>query len=127
MNCCSERWRMAGRRRWMWRGGGGRGGTGGGGGRRRSGSAWAFFALWDRLPSEASPSIPLHFVEREGPEIGVVGFRQTGSSRFPFSTPWRRGQGMRPRRADRPKSKDVTDDHPLSQLSLSRLCRKEYP
>src|SRR3954447_24054799 len=34
------------------------------------------FALWGGLPSEASPSVPLHFVEREGPEIGVVGFRQ---------------------------------------------------
>src|SRR3954465_9233843 len=28
------------------------------------------------LPSEASPSVPLHFVEREGPEINIFQIRQ---------------------------------------------------
>jgi hypothetical protein len=33
-------------------------------------------ALWGVLPSEASPSVPLHFVEREGPELKVFQIRQ---------------------------------------------------
>jgi len=59
------------------------------------------FALWGGLPSEASPSVPLHFVEREGPEISVIEFGNARSSAFPLSTKWRGGQGVRPRRADR--------------------------
>jgi hypothetical protein len=35
-----------------------------------------FLALRGVLPSEASPSFPLHFVEREGPEINVIQIRQ---------------------------------------------------
>src|SRR5436305_7379352 len=65
------------------------------------------------LPSEASPSVPLHFVEREGPEIGVVKIRQGGSSTFPLSTPWRGGQGVRPRRADRPTWQHLEGPEPL--------------
>src|SRR3954466_8941986 len=59
-----------------------------------------------RLPSEASPSVPLHFVEREGPEIEIFLIRQDGSATFPLSTKWRGGQGVRPRRAGRPEAKD---------------------
>src|SRR3954453_13599658 len=35
------------------------------------------------LPSEASPSVPLHFVEREGPEIQVFLIRQDRLSYVP--------------------------------------------
>src|SRR3954451_3435260 len=52
------------------------------------------FALCGRLPSEASPSVPLHFVEREGPEIQVGGIRQSASATFPLSAEWRGGQGV---------------------------------
>src|SRR3954449_13533829 len=58
-------------------------------------------ALGGVLPSEASPSVPLHFVEREGPEINDGGIRQGRPDRFPLSTKWRGGQGVRPRRAYR--------------------------
>src|SRR5436305_15208301 len=33
-------------------------------------------AFWGFLPSEASPSVPLHFVEREGPKIQIFLIRQ---------------------------------------------------
>src|SRR3954453_18818631 len=43
----------------------------------------------DRLPSEASPSVPLHFVEREGPESEIS---RTGQAR-PLSLPPSPGRG----------------------------------
>src|SRR3954471_246277 len=75
------------------------------------------------LPSEASPSVPLHFVEREGPEINIFQIRQDrlhyvpplhGVERGPggeASEGWRGGgagegpsEGWRVRKADTPWS-----------------------
>src|SRR4051795_10552530 len=55
-----------------------------------------FLCRSDRLPFESSPSIPLHFVEREGPSLKVI-----GPSAGPPSPPGE-GPRVRPRRAGRP-------------------------
>ena len=55
---------------------------------------------WSVLRPEFSPPAPLHCVERESArsqgELFKTGF-------FPLSTQWRGGQGVRPRRAGRPR------------------------
>jgi hypothetical protein len=45
------------------------------------------------LPSEASPSFPLHFVEREGPEIEILPIRQDRLSYVPPLHEVERGPG----------------------------------
>src|SRR4051812_38978194 len=81
-----------------------------------TGGAWWFEAPCPLgvLPSEASPSVPLHFVEREGPESEIFQIRQGGIGYVPPLHEVERGPGGEASKGRTPTGQGIMERAPAA-------------